>query len=35
MLNEFINKKNAMGTVLRSADEMAKLKRFVGLNIGT
>ncbi|WAR27022.1 hypothetical protein MAR_012726 [Mya arenaria] len=27
MLNEFINKKNQMGTVLRNPDEMTKLKR--------
>ncbi|KAH3820990.1 hypothetical protein DPMN_122743, partial [Dreissena polymorpha] len=27
MLNEFINRKNQMGTILRNADEMTKLKR--------
>ena len=29
MLNEFIQKKNQMGTVLRNVEEMTKLKRYV------
>ena len=28
MLNEFVNKKNAMGTILRNPEEMEKLKRY-------
>ena len=29
MLNEFLTKKNQMGTVLRNVEEMTKLKRYV------
>ena len=29
MLNEFVTKKNAMGTILRNPEEMEKLKRCV------
>ena len=29
MLNEFVSKKNAMGTILRNPEEMEKLKRYV------
>ena len=28
MLNEFVSKKNAMGTILRNPEEMEKLKRY-------
>ena len=27
MLNEFVNKKNSMGTILKNPEEMEKLKR--------
>ena len=30
MLNEFVTKKNAMGTILRNPEEMEKLKRYAG-----
>ena len=31
MLNEFVNKKNAMGTILRNPEEMEKLKRYANV----
>ena len=34
MLNEFIQKKNQMGTVLRNVEEMTKLKRYVNYSGG-
>jgi hypothetical protein len=31
MLNDFVTKKNQMGTILRNAEEMSKMKRFADI----